>query len=343
MSHDAGQSSTPSAPLPTVSVLLPAWNEAAMLGACLDSLLAIESPALEIVVCAGGADASLAIAERVAAAHPAHVTVLAQAAGEGKQAALRRSFERARGEVIYLTDADCVVPAETLRRLVAAVGEEGVDAATGPADPLPEQRADPWVRHQWATVRAVDRGRPPESTGLLGRNCAVRRAAIEATGSFRDPVPIGTDYHLAKALLAAGRQIRFVPAPVETRYHEAIGPYLRQQSRWLRNIFLHGVRFGGRSEMVAVVRTIAIGWAVLLWPLGWWRTRLPGIALWLLLLGAMARARLGRQRTLEEEANLAPVRRPRAAGFALGFALVDLVTWAYPLLDLARRSRRLRW
>lgn len=338
-----GGEPTAERPAPPVSVLLPAWNEGRMLERCLASLLAIAEPPIEIVLCAGGDDGTPAIAARIAAANPDRIVLLRQEAGEGKQAALRRCLARARGEVLYLTDADCVVPAATLRAMVAAVALPGVAAATGPADPAPEQRDDPWIRHQWATVRAVDRDRQPEATGLLGRNCAVRREAVDAAGGFREPVPIGTDYHLAKSLLAGGRRIRWLPAPVETRYHDRLGPYLRQQSRWLRNILYHGRRFGDRAELAGVARTIAVAWALLLWPLGWRWTRRPGVAAWALLLGAMARARLGRLRALEREAGLAPLGTRRAIAAAARFTLVDLVAWAYPMVDQARRGRRLRW
>jgi glycosyltransferase involved in cell wall biosynthesis len=85
--------------LPSVSVLLPAWNDAAMIGRCLESLLTIDWPDLEIVVCAGGADGTLDIARHY---ESERVTVLEQHPGEGKQAALRRCLERSRGDIIYL-------------------------------------------------------------------------------------------------------------------------------------------------------------------------------------------------------------------------------------------------
>ena len=45
-----------SADRPRVSILIPAWNEAKHICACLESVLALEYPNKEVVVCAGGAD-----------------------------------------------------------------------------------------------------------------------------------------------------------------------------------------------------------------------------------------------------------------------------------------------
>jgi glycosyltransferase involved in cell wall biosynthesis len=329
--------------LPSVSVLLPAWNEASMLDRCLTALLAINWPGLEVILCAGGDDGTAAIAAAFASAHPDRITLLEQRAGEGKQAALRRCFACSHGEMIYLTDADCIVPADTFRQVVLAVADGCAAAATGTADPLPEQVDNPWVRHQWATVRAVDRGRSDQAAGLLGRNCAVRRAAVEAAGGFQDSVRIGTDYHLAKVVLSQGGRIRFVPAPVRTPYAEGIGDYLGQQSRWLRNILVHGPRFRDYAEMRAVARTVALGAGLLVWPLGWRWTRLPGIGIWLAAIAWMTRVRVRQQQALVDETGIRALPPRTVVGRAVIYSFVDLVAWARPLADLVIPGRRLRW
>lgn len=326
---------------PTVSVLLPAWNESLTISRCIESLLAIESLNLEIIVCAGGSDQTVEIARGYERTHPAKVKVLPQTSGEGKQAALQRAYRDSHGEVIYLTDADCVISGDTLASMVEEVGPEGADAATGPAHPLVGQRQVPWVRHQWATTQAVERTRGRESTGLLGRNSAIRREAIDAVGAFREPVKIGTDYVLAKKLLAAGRTIHYLPKAVETQYHEGFLHYTAQQSRWMRNVLIHGTRFGQRSEVMNVTRSVALGVGLLIWPLTWKQTRAPGFALWLVPIGWMTRVRIAQQAQLEEEFDLEPCtsKLPKA----VVHSLADLIVWARPALDLAVARRRLRW
>jgi glycosyltransferase involved in cell wall biosynthesis len=326
---------------PLVSVLLPAWNEAGTLGRCLDSLLAIQALCLEVIVCAGGTDDSARIARQYSNCHIGRIVSLEQQPGEGKQRALRRCFELSRGEIIYLTDADCIVPRKTLQQLVAEITAGRADATTGPAHPFPEQRDQPWVRHQWATTRAVDRTRALASTGILGRNCAVSREAIEAAGAFLEQVRIGTDYHFAKELLKAGRSIHYVDAPVHTRYASSFGPYQRQQSRWIRNILIHGRRFGAADEIRSVARTIALGAALLAWPLTWRWTRLPGVLLWLAPLAWMTRVRVRHIRSLEAEFDLPPA--TELVPVAALFSIADLIVWARPLFDYLISRRRFRW
>src|SRR4051812_26007194 len=104
---------------PDVSVLLPAWNEVELLSRCLDSLLAIHTIDIEVVLCVGGSDGTVEVAQQYAGANPQRVTMLEQHAGEGKQVSLRRCLRRAQGTFIFLTDADCVISEHVLRRFIA--------------------------------------------------------------------------------------------------------------------------------------------------------------------------------------------------------------------------------
>ena len=114
--------------LPLVSVLVAAWNEAAHINRHIESFLALRYPNKELVLCAGGNDGTLDLA--YACAGP-QVELLPQAPGEGKQRALARSFHQARGEVIFLTDADCELADEPFERTLWPVIGYGEQVATG--------------------------------------------------------------------------------------------------------------------------------------------------------------------------------------------------------------------
>lgn len=91
---------------PKVSLLVPAWNEAHNLPDHIQSFLELTYPNKELILCAGGTDQSYAVARRC---EGNTIHVLEQMAGEGKQQALRRCLEIATGEIIFLTDADCIL------------------------------------------------------------------------------------------------------------------------------------------------------------------------------------------------------------------------------------------
>ena len=157
---------------PKVSILLPAWNEAGSLASCIESILSLRYPEKELVVCAGGRDATLEIARRF---EPRGVIVLEQAPGEGKQGALRRSFERSGGEIIFLTDADCILDDETFERTLSAGGGGREVAAGGAWRPFDRQLDHPFVLYQWSHHLYREIWMPEYTPSLDGRNAAIRR------------------------------------------------------------------------------------------------------------------------------------------------------------------------
>jgi glycosyltransferase involved in cell wall biosynthesis len=106
-----------------VSVVVPAHNEAAVIGRCLTSLLAgAEDGELDVVVvCNGCDDATAEVARRAAPA----ATVL-EIPVASKIAALNTGDQHARHFPRFYVDADIELPTEALRRTAAVLGEPGV-------------------------------------------------------------------------------------------------------------------------------------------------------------------------------------------------------------------------
>ncbi|MBN1937679.1 MAG: glycosyltransferase family 2 protein [Anaerolineae bacterium] len=226
---------------PKVTVLLPAWNEADNLVACLDSLLGLRYPDVEIILCAGGQDATLTIAKRYAGPK---VVVLEQQPGEGKQGALRRSFAHATGGIIFLTDADCILDDAIFERTLAPILTGDEVAATGAWRPFERQQPLPLVQYQWAHHLYRELWMPDYAPALDGRNAAVRREALEAADAFEISAPVGADLALSKQLTAAGYAICFVrDSHVQTEYPETVHDYRKQLSRWFRNPLVHEKRW----------------------------------------------------------------------------------------------------
>jgi len=324
--------------LPLVSVLVAAWNEADMIEQHIESFLALRYPNKELILCAGGDDGTYEIARR----HTGEgMVVLEQQAGEGKQAALSRCLAEAGGELIFLTDADCLLNDEAFTRTLAPLVLEREAAATGRSRPLAEQLAEPFTVYQWCTDIYVAAQYGEYVPGILGRNCAVTRQALEQIDGFQANVRTGTDYHMAKSLLRQGYRIRYVgDSTIESRYPATVRSYWRRQSRWVRNLMIHGPAFGAQDEVVMALRTSLVGLAMLL--------LLPVAAL---LAGPVILALWG---VLFFQAFLAKM---RYAGFARlllrapvtarqlvwtpAYILADFFAWSRPLVDLL--PHRERW
>lgn len=116
---------------PTVSLLIPAYNEEAVLEGKLANSLALEYPAdrLEVVVASDGStDRTCAIA---AAFADRGVRLLAFDRRTGKAGLLNRTVPLLRGEIVVFTDASCLLERRALRRLVSNFADPTVGVVCG--------------------------------------------------------------------------------------------------------------------------------------------------------------------------------------------------------------------
>jgi glycosyltransferase involved in cell wall biosynthesis len=132
----------PDAELPSVTVVVPARNEARGIDAALGSLLAQDHPKLDIVAVDDRSDdATGEILDRIARDEPrlavVHLTELPPG-WLGKNHALHLGAERARGDLLLFTDADVVMAPDTVRRAASYLERERLDHVTaGPHVDMP--------------------------------------------------------------------------------------------------------------------------------------------------------------------------------------------------------------
>jgi cellulose synthase/poly-beta-1,6-N-acetylglucosamine synthase-like glycosyltransferase len=115
--------------LPTVSFIVPAFNEEKVLAAKLRSLLALDYPRelTEIFVCS---DCSTDRTDEIARSFAPSVTLLRGDRRGGKQVSLNRGGTAATGEILILTDASSMLDADAVRKLVRHFEDPGVGAVS---------------------------------------------------------------------------------------------------------------------------------------------------------------------------------------------------------------------
>ena len=119
---------------PLLTVIIPAYNEGAMVGQTIDSIAQADYPRerLEIfVVDDGSRDDTWEHIDAAAKRHPELVTALRFPENRGKRAALEAGFVRARGEVVVTIDSDSVIEPQTLLELAGPFRDPKVGAVAG--------------------------------------------------------------------------------------------------------------------------------------------------------------------------------------------------------------------
>ncbi|MDF1844699.1 MAG: glycosyltransferase family 2 protein [Rubripirellula sp.] len=117
--------------LPSVTLIIPAYNEESVIGQKLRNALALDYPEerLEIIVgCDGGSDQTAAIAESLA---NSRIRILDFSERRGKAAVINDVVEQANGEVLLLCDANVMFAADSLRLLVQVLAADNVGAVSG--------------------------------------------------------------------------------------------------------------------------------------------------------------------------------------------------------------------
>ena len=114
--------------LPTVSLIVPAYDEEEVIAAKVANALALEYPRerLQVIVASDGSSDATAARARTAGAD----LVLELPAG-GKVAALNAGAEQASGDLLAFSDANSIWAPEALRRLVAPFAEPTVSYVCG--------------------------------------------------------------------------------------------------------------------------------------------------------------------------------------------------------------------
>lgn len=115
----------------SVSVLIPAFNEAKTIGAVLDKVLVLGSLVGEIIVVDDGStDQTVKVVQEIAEAAP-KVRLLRQERNQGKTAAIAKAIANAQCAVIVIQDADLEYDPADIPRLVSPILAGAADVVFG--------------------------------------------------------------------------------------------------------------------------------------------------------------------------------------------------------------------
>ncbi len=117
---------------PTITMLIPAYNEIDVIERKLQNSVSLDYPKdkLEVMLIDDGSDdGTLEIAERYEREHG--ITLVKKPTRSGKMASVNMGFERAKGEIVVLSDASPSYEPNSLRVLMQPLADENVGVAVG--------------------------------------------------------------------------------------------------------------------------------------------------------------------------------------------------------------------
>lgn len=266
---------------PSVSVVIPAFNQTHTLARCLHSLFAQEYPKdrYEIVVVDDGStDDTAKEAQRLADQASASVRILRKPNG-GPASARNAGIRASTADIIAFMDADCAAEPDWLNHLVSALTISG---AAGVGGPIVNHVPRGWVADYLTSGNFFrHRVRRGQVDYLLTANVVFRRSALLEVGGFAQYEGVwGEDADLSFRLKQAGHCLILARQGLVTHFGTPanVRSLARELYRYGRgNAILSSTWKNGRNPASELMRHgVAVELAV--W-LALARTRVPGMSL----------------------------------------------------------------
>ncbi len=222
---------------PSLSVIIPAYNEERVIAKTLESILEADYPEKEIIVVDDGStDRTFEEASRFGG----RVVVLRKENG-GKHSALNYGAQFAKGEILLVVDADTIIGRTSLREISKKFLDKDVVAVAGNVKVL---NRNSWLTRCQALEyiisiqtfrRALDRfGAVTVVPGALG---AFRKRILEEIG-FYDNNTLTEDFDVTVKALKTGFVVQGSSmALAYTQSPQTLADFYKQRMRWYRGNF----------------------------------------------------------------------------------------------------------
>jgi cellulose synthase/poly-beta-1,6-N-acetylglucosamine synthase-like glycosyltransferase len=233
---------------PRIAVIVPAWNEGAVIGRTIDTLTGLEYPPDRLrvyVVDDASTDETPEVVKAKAALYPGRVFHLRREnGGQGKAHTINHGLITIQAddwyEAVLVIDADVIFTKTSLRRMVRHLVRPEVGAVTAyiKEGSRPANYMNRFISYEYVNAQAGAR-RAQNVLGamacLAGGAQLLRRDSLEAIGGVIDTSSLAEDTFTTLNVQLSGRRVVYEPhAIVWAEEPKDIGGLWKQRLRWGR-------------------------------------------------------------------------------------------------------------
>lgn len=215
---------------PTVSIVIPAYNEGNNIVACVNSLKAqdFSNSEYEIIVADNNStDNTLDLVKDLGVRYTVENT-------KGPAAAKNAGISMAQGDIIAFVDGDCVAARNWLTTIVAGFQDPEVGCVAGAIRPMEERDSSPLQQFliQKQYLAQAQHIRNPFLPFAAAANAAYRQAIFYRIGLFDKKLLIGEDTDLSwRMQLFANYRVHYAPDAIVFHPYESERKALFRQKR----------------------------------------------------------------------------------------------------------------
>jgi cellulose synthase/poly-beta-1,6-N-acetylglucosamine synthase-like glycosyltransferase len=157
---------------------------------------------------------------------------------KGKPGAISYGISVARGEIIMMTDADCIVNEEWINSIVSEFSNNQVGLVASFTNVIGERIFDKIQAVEWAYLHTMASGGIGwnHPLGCYGNNLSIRKQAYEKVGGYENiSFSVTEDLAMLQAISNSGYEVRYITkadADVDTLPTLTFADYIKQRHRW---------------------------------------------------------------------------------------------------------------
>ena len=226
-----------------LSILIPSWNGEKYIENCINSILENGYENYQIISIAGGIDQGYNLSIKLQEKEPNKIIALKQEKG-GKNKALNQGIEILDGDIIIITDVDCIYPKHWLSRINEIFQDEKINVITGLNLPFQHHTNSlaefNRIRVGHKLVTFPDGG-VVIGNKLWGGNSAFRKEIFkEKIGTFEEISKTGDDKILGMEFNRNGENLFFFrDIYVYTEhYSNNLKKFIDHRVRWAKDLFI---------------------------------------------------------------------------------------------------------
>lgn len=235
--------------LPSITIVIPAYNEEDVIAKCLESCINQTSPADEILIVDNNSkDATASIVQSYQKDYPDKNIRLVTEKTQGLIPARNHGFDRAKSDVIGRIDADSIIEPSWVEVVRRVFQDDSIAGATGPVlyHDMPLQKVGFQVDEK---IRNTLHKLAKDHSFLFGSNMAIRASAwrqIKAFTSLDPDDQLHEDIDLALTLFEHHQKIIYDPNMIAgmsaRRVEDSPRDFYRYIMRFERTYKLHNVK-----------------------------------------------------------------------------------------------------
>ena len=193
---------------PTITILIPARNEARRILAKISNTLASDYPSDRLTVLVGSDGSADGTDDTVRAVNDPRVGVISWPSCEGKSATLNRLMAVAKAEIIAVSDADVLIEKDALKRLVRHLADSRVGAVCARrSDRVPAEGVQNWPQR----LHNLYEGNIKRGEGVLGRVLGGDGSLYLIRKEYLQPIPtnVPDDFVAVLRVLLRGKCVAY--------------------------------------------------------------------------------------------------------------------------------------